>query len=133
MFRPKVLIKGVVLLASVADTLAPLPSTPSDAPSPAGEEGAATLSPNSNSNQWDAPAHESILDGTDGNAARPITPMDAVEVAAPLADPPPRGTKKRKRGRQSKDQKMDSVFAASEGVRVVAKLVLAATKRLTVN
>ena len=79
------------------------------------------------------PARVPVLNGTGGNAARPITPTDAIDVAAPFADPPPRGTKKRKRGRQSKDQKMDSVFAASEGVRVVAKLVLAATKRLTVN
>ena len=106
---------------------------PSDAPSPAGDEGAATSSPNSNSIQRDAPARASVLDGADGNAARPITPTDAVEVAAPFAEPPPWGTKKRKRGHQSEDEKMDSVFAAAEGVHVVAKLVLAATKRLTVN
>ena len=49
-------------------------------------------------------------------------------MAAPFADPPPRGTKKRKRDRQSEDEKVDSVFASAEGVRAVAKLVLAAVK-----
>ena len=106
---------------------------PSDAPSPTGDKGAATSSPNSNSIQRNVPACASVLDGADGNAARPITPTDAVEVAAPFAEHPPWGTKKRKRGHQSEDEEVDFVFAADEGVRAVAKLVLAATKRLTVN
>ena len=118
------------MLASVAGTLAPLPSTPPDAPSPADDEGTALPPPNLNSIRHDAPApaRVSVLDGAAGDAARPVTPTDAIDVAAPFREPPPRATKKRKRNRQSDDEKMDSVFAAAEGVRAVAKLVLAAAK-----
>ena len=118
------------MLASVADTLAPLPFAPPDAPSPADDEGTAASPPNSNSIRRDAPApaRAPVLDGAAGNSARPVTPTDAVDVAAPFREPPPRATKKRKRNQQSDDEKMDSVFAAAEGVRAVAKLVLAAAK-----
>ena len=42
------------LLAAVATTLAPLATAPSDAPSPADDEGAAASPPNSNLTQQDA-------------------------------------------------------------------------------
>ena len=115
----------IYLLASVADALVPLPFAPPDAPSPADDEGTAASHPNSNSIQRDAPApaRAPVLDGAAGDAARPVTPTDAIDVAAPFREPPPRATKKRKRNRQSDDEKMDSVFAAAEGVRAVAKLV----------
>ena len=84
-------------LAAIATTLAPLPTTPLDAPSPVDEHGAAASSPNSNSNQPDAPepASASVLDGGPGSPARPVTPTD--DVAALFAAPPPRGRRKWKR------------------------------------
>ena len=84
-------------LAAIAITLAPLPATPLDAPSPVDEHGAAASSPDSNSNQPEVPepASASVLDGGPGSPARPVTPAD--DVAALFAAPPPPGTRKRKR------------------------------------
>ena len=113
-------------LAAIVTTLAPLPVTPLDAPSPVDEHGAATSSLDSNSNQPEVPepASASVLDGGPGSPARPVTPTD--DVAALFAAPPPRGTRKRKRNQLSDDEKVDSVLAAVEGVRAVAVLLCAA-------
>ena len=62
-------------LAAIATTLAPLPATPLDVPSPVDEHGAAASSPDSNSNQPEVPepASASVLDGGPGSPARPVT------------------------------------------------------------
>ena len=106
------------LLASVAGTLAPLPFAPPDAPSPVEDGGTAASPPNSNSIRRDepAPARAPVLDGAAGDSARPVTPTDAVDVAAPFREPPHRATKKRKRNQQSrlgnsvKDQRCERLF-----------------------
>ena len=62
-------------LAAIATTLAPLPATPLDVPSPVDERGAAASSPDSNSNQPEVPepASASVLDGGSGSPVSPVT------------------------------------------------------------
>ena len=99
------------LLASVAGTLAPLPFAPPDAPSPVEDGGTAASPPNSNSIRRDepAPARAPVLDGAAGDSARPVTPTDAVDVAAPFREPRVTLSRARSLARSSREPPEDPV------------------------